>query len=325
MRAEAVDDEVIPGPSVVPARLHLARWDQLRVIAAVDTVAIHLTGDHALYGFGLPLFLVLAIALGVSKPDAPPTRRFLRSRLDRIVAPWLFWSAVLFGLRLLDAWRYDRPLLGWVEPEMLLYGPQIHLWFLPFVVVAGLLAHLVQRGRARSQVRNDTTAPMIAFALAALAIWPASLPARGWPFEQWLFSVPTIALGYGVGRCVAFGDLTRARLGTTAGFTLFVALGLAVSVLRPEASALFVRYVGGLALLVGAMWLPNVIDRLTPHLVPLMLGVYVLHLDVHRSLTKPVMIDLGIYDERWLRVAISFPLTMAIVFALRRTWLRRFL
>ena len=322
MRAEAVDDEVIPGPSVVPKRLHLARWDQLRVIAAVDTVAIHLTGDHALYGFGLPLFLVLAIALGVSKPEAPQTPRFLRSRVERIVTPWLFWSGVLFGLRILDAWRYDRPLLAWVEPEMLLYGPQIHLWFLPFVVLAGLLAHLTQR--ALAPIDERPFVPMIAFAIAALAIWPASLPVRGWPFEQWLFSLPTLALGYGVGRCVAFGDLTRARLGTTAGFTLFVILGLAITLVRPEASALFVRYVGGLALLVGAMWLPNVIDRLTPHLVPLMLGVYVLHLEVHRSLTKPVMIDLGIYDERWLRVAISFPLTMAIVYALRRTWLRRF-
>ncbi|MCA9613043.1 MAG: hypothetical protein R3B99_14870 [Polyangiales bacterium] len=323
MRAELADDGILPGPAVVPRRLHLARWDQLRVIAAVDTVAIHLTGDHALYGFGLPLFLILAVALGVSKPSAPTTGRFVARRFERIVMPWVFWSAVLFGLRVLDAWRYDRPLLAWVEPEMLLYGPQIHLWFLPFVVIAGLLAHLAQRALAKHDAGLAT--PITSFALAAMLVAPASFGVRGWPFEQWLFSLPTIALGFGVGRCVALGDLRRARLATTAGFALFAALGLLVTWWRPEALPILVRYVGGLALLVGAMWLPNVVDRLTPHLVPLMLGVYVLHLEVHRNLTKPVMLDLGVYDERWLRVLVSFPLTMLVVYGLRQTPLRRFL
>jgi hypothetical protein len=330
VRADVVPDELLLPEATRPEakrRVHLARWDQLRVVAAVDTVAIHLTGDHALYGFGLPLFLMLAVALGVSKPDAPPTSRFLARRAERVLAPWLFWSIVLFGLRVFDAWRYDRPLFVWLEPEMLLYGPQIHLWFLPFVVIAGLAAHLAQRlltQRLRFRV-DRPGAPMAAFAIAALLLVPASQPARGWPFEQWLFSVPTIALGYGVGRCVAWGNLARARLGTSAGFALFVALGLAILVVRPEATPLFVRYVGGLALLVGAMWLPNVVDRWSPRLVPLMLGVYVLHLEVHRNLSKPVLLGLGVYDERWLRVVVSFPLTMLVVWGLRQTRLRRFL
>ncbi|MEZ4247840.1 MAG: hypothetical protein R3B99_06345 [Polyangiales bacterium] len=88
---------------------------------------------------------------------------------------------------------------------------------------------------------------------------------------------------------------------------------------RPEALPILVRYVGGLALLVGAMWLPNVVDRLTPHLVPLMLGVYVLHLEVHRNLTKPVMLGLGSTPTSvGFRVLVSFPPTMLVVYGLRQ-------
>lgn len=56
-----------------------------------------------------------------------------------------------------------------------------------------------------------------------------------------------------------------------------------------------------------------------------MLGVYVLHIEVHRHLGKPALQALGLYDERWLRVLVAFPLTLLAVLLLRRTPLRRFL
>ncbi|MEM1415197.1 MAG: acyltransferase family protein, partial [Myxococcota bacterium] len=145
--------ERAPAASVADARrVHLEGWDRLRVLAAIDTVGLHVNGSHPLFGFGLPLFLILAVALGVSKRAPRPTRRFLGRRVDRILLPWFFWSLALLPLCALRETIYGRPAFAWLEPEMLLYGPSIHLWFLPFILVAGLAAHGLHRVFERSIV-----------------------------------------------------------------------------------------------------------------------------------------------------------------------------
>ena len=80
-------------------RLRFENWDRLRVVAALDTVALHLTDRHALLGVGLPLFLMLSVALGVSRPAPPSTERFVRRRIDRVIVPWIFWALAIAAHR----------------------------------------------------------------------------------------------------------------------------------------------------------------------------------------------------------------------------------
>ena len=306
-------------PPSPPGRVRLEGWDRLRVLAALDTVGMHVAGEHVFFGFGLPLFLILAIALGVSKPGPRPTARFLSRRVDRILVPWVFWSLLLAGERALHTAMDGKAAFAWARPEMLLYGPRIHLWFLPLILVAGLLAHLAHRatGSRRGHPGGATFALLLAAALLAL---PAHLGAVGWPFEQWLFSVPALALGFALGRRLAHApDLPTLRRQLLAAFGVFVAGALLVAWLVPASGAYGVRYAGGFGLLVLAACLPNVPDRLTRRLTPLMLGVYVLHPVVYLWVIKPALEGLSLGHVGALRVGLTFPATMLLVAALRRT------
>ncbi|HJL20429.1 MAG TPA: acyltransferase [Sandaracinaceae bacterium LLY-WYZ-13_1] len=309
---------VLPGRAAVhaaaPSRLHLTSWDRLRVIAALDTVALHLGGQHAIFGFGLPLFLILSIALGVSKTEARPTGRFLSRRVERILVPWAFWSVVIVGLRCLYEVREGDPAFGWAEPTMLLYGPRIHLWFLPFILGAGLAAHLFHRVVRRS--RLAVLAAVLASGALLLVPPLLSLP---WPFQQWVFSLPAIPLGFALGRALAFErSLARLRLLLGAGLVTFLGLGLIAWAMDPRAGLYAFRFAGGLGLLVVATFLPNRADRWTAHFTPLMLGVYILHPVVYLWLVKPLMCAVELNHVLWLRVVLAFPATMLSVWALRK-------
>jgi len=304
------------------SRVYLASWDRLRIIAALDTVAVHLTGYHVFFGFGLPLFLILSVALGVSKREAPTTRRFLARRSERIVAPWLFWSVVLAVWMVLRAYAREQPLLGWAEPRMLLYGPRIHLWFLPFIVVAGLVAHWAHRHLPKA----GRVSIIAAIVLAGGLLWLPPQQTLGWPFDQWTFALPTLPLGYALGRSLALaGDLRQFRLWATGSWVLFCAVGLAVVALEPRAGGFLFRYAGGCGLLVGGAWLPARGDSLTRRLAPLMLGVYVLHPALYSWTLKPLFLVLGLHPFLWLRVAVTFPFAMGVTALLRQTPLRRVL
>ena len=308
-------------PAGASGRLHLESWDRLRVIAALDTVALHLAGEHAMFGFGLPLFLMLSIALGVSKVEPRSTQRFLSRRIDRILLPWVFWSVVIVGTRALYGWIHQGDAFGWAEPAMLLYGPRIHLWFLPFILGAGLVAHLVHRAVGASKA-----AMFVAMLLAGVALLVPPRFETEWPFQQWLFSLPAIPLGFALGRALAFErSLPRLRLLLGTGFVVFVGLALIAWGLDERAGIYGFRFAGGLGLLIAATFLPNRPDRLTNKLTPLMLGVYVLHPVVYLWLVKPAMNAASINQVGWLRVVLAFPLTMLVVWGLRKTPLKRFL
>ncbi|RLB51873.1 MAG: hypothetical protein DRJ42_16055 [Deltaproteobacteria bacterium] len=302
-------------------RLHT--WDQLRIFAALDIVGLHLTGEHALYGFGLPLFLMVSVALAVSRPAPQPTATFLRRRTERVLIPWVAWALTFVFLRAYFTWTTGNEPFGWAEWRMLFYGPRVHLWFLPAIVVAALAAHLLHRATQHL--------PPLASALPALFAGVALLEVAphvefGYPFDQWCFTLPAVGIGYALGRAISMErhDLGRLRLLVTAGYALFGVLVGVLMVGDPNISPFVLRYVGGVSLLVGALWLPNRLDRFTRHLAPLMLGVYILHPAVWGIFIRPIQNLLGLGAVDWLRVAITFPLAIFLVWLIRQSRLRRF-
>lgn len=206
---------------------------------------------------------------------------------------------------------------------MVFYGPRVHLWFLPFIVVAGLAAHLLHRRLGEGDAIKHATVAMGAAAL----LLPVTLRLDlGWPVDQWLFSLPAIPLGYGLGRLMASErSLPRLRIKLSAVYVVFVALGLVALVLEPAEAHYTARFLGGLGLLVGATWLPDQKDPITAKLVPLMLGVYVLHPAVHGIFIGPWLEALGLGDVSVLRAGVTFGATMGVVALLRLTPIRRFL
>ena len=145
----------------------------------------------------------------------------------------------------------------------------------------------------------------------------------GWPFEQWLFSVPALVLGFALGRRLAHApDLPTLRRHLLGAFGVFALGAWALSLAMPETRVYGFRVAGGFGLLVLAACLPNVPDRLTRRLTPLMLGVYMLHPVVYLWLVSPLLTQASLGDVGPLRVGLTFLLTLLLVAALRRTRLR---
>lgn len=63
---------------------------------------------------------------------------FGRSRAQRLLLPWLVWSAIYGAMKLAEVAVTGVPLRHEFAPWMWLVGTAIHLWFLPFAFVTSL-------------------------------------------------------------------------------------------------------------------------------------------------------------------------------------------
>lgn len=311
------------GTAAKAADTHLHNWDRLRVLASLDILGSHLTGTHLLGGVGLPVFLMLSIALAVQRPVAGDPDGFIRKRLTRVVVPWVFWSVVIADELTVRAAASGEPLFGWARANMLLYGPEIHLWFLPFSAAASIAAFGLQRAVPASLPR---TAAYLAFVIGALALGLCPIFERGWPIEQWGFSLPAVCIGFGVGRLLSSdSDHRTVRLELALWAAAFAVIGSLLARSSLEVAPYAERHVGAILLLAGALWLPNLPDPLTRRLVPSLLGVYILHLFVFREVVEPLRHAFDVELGGQLRVGLDFVLTVAVVSLLRQTPLRRVL
>lgn len=114
-----------------------------------EIVAFHLSGRLPLLdGLGLPIFLLLSIAFSVVSAEKRGLSHVASMRFRKIGLPWIFWWFVYAAFMSLLAVHRGRPLTGVFTPLMVLYGPSVHLWFCPFIIMAGVgmaLLHLWTR------------------------------------------------------------------------------------------------------------------------------------------------------------------------------------
>lgn len=163
----------------------------LRFVAALGIVWFHMQAPGQPFAYAaLAVFLVLTADLSAGSLERGGTAAFLRGRVTRVLVPWLAWSG--FYLALLIARGADLPDFAG-DWRAVLIGPEIHLWFLPFVFLASVLVLAAQAWV--SFARSLTVVLVAAVAGAAL-----SLVAHNWanlpePFAQWSFALPPFLLG----------------------------------------------------------------------------------------------------------------------------------
>ena len=117
---------------------------------------------------------------------------FLRGRTRRLVVPWLTWSAFYATLKLGEVVITETTLSAEFAPYMILTGPALHLWFLPFAFVVSLLAYpLVQLARFDSLFLLPVLLTTIAL-FFLLIQQDRTFPI---PLIQWLYGAPSICLG----------------------------------------------------------------------------------------------------------------------------------
>lgn len=240
--------------------------DLARFIASFGVVVAHayaLENDWVGH-ISLGLFLILTAFLAMQSAQRSGGRYPFLARAKRLVLPWLAWSLFfrLVALKVSDdpgKWQLLT------DPWSLLVGSTIHLWFLPFVMLAMALVEPVGR--------LITTPQRLAIALAALIV--LSMPlflahdlGLHAPLPQWSFGFPVYILGLLLGVAHPMGR---------AAWPLFAAVLLSGLGLVISGGAAWSLTVVGAVLAFEAFWRLPLRGKWLPPLGQAAFGVYLIH------------------------------------------------
>jgi surface polysaccharide O-acyltransferase-like enzyme len=231
---------------------HNASFDIARLVAIFGVVLFHAGAPGGQVGLGgLVFFVMLLPYFGLRSRTS--LAQFARSRATRLLWPWLVWSIIYGGLKVLDVVESGRPISSEFEAWMWATGPALHLWFLPWAFVAGCAVHILGRALPRSLLGVLGASVALAGSwVLALAPWPT-------PVAQWIFALPGLGLGLLLAAYPSTGLwLSVAVLALAAGLGWFAGLlqaavalaGVAVCVTLPLAPSLWTRGIADAALVV---------------------------------------------------------------------------
>lgn len=180
--------------SVPAAGLHRQSIDLARFLAAFGVViAHHMLSPVDLIGHtSLSLFLILTAYLSGASAERHGGSFPWVKRARRIVIPWLVWC-LLYRIEEFVITDGPEKYAILTDPWSLLVGPVVHLWFLPFIMLAMALVQPVSR-----LVRDERG--LLLGLIALLVLWPPLnwvvefVPAQP-PLPQWGFALPFYVYG----------------------------------------------------------------------------------------------------------------------------------
>lgn len=186
--------------------------DYARLIAAFGIVLFHAHAPGAAIGYAaLPFFLILLVVMSVPAANRMPFGPFAQGRAKRLLTPWLIWSGVYGALKLAEIVVTKAHFASEFAPYMILTGPALHLWFLPFALVICLAAYPAAR-RGSGPLSAALAVAGLAFLMAQQDL---TLPV---PLAQWLYGMPAVCLGLAL--AIGKGRLTQQIL-LLCGFVTF--------------------------------------------------------------------------------------------------------
>lgn len=177
--------------AAIQAPKHQKRYslELLRFFCAFSIVWGHLGAPRAEIAYaGLDTFIILSVALSTRASMRHPLRPFMAQRARRILLPWLYWS--LFYLVLRGVTQGPAAVFTITDPLWLLVGPEIHMWFLPFLFLSAPLAYSathLPHGRVFGGIFVLLAVPL--GCTAYYLEWIQALPI---PFIQWAFALPAL-------------------------------------------------------------------------------------------------------------------------------------
>lgn len=281
--------------------------DLARFLGALGIVWFHESASFTWIGYAaLPMFMAFVLYFSLFSAGRRTGRQDAFLWGKRLLVPWLAWC-VIYGLaKVVDAMVKDAPLSSEFDTWMLLTGSKIHLWFLPFAFVAGLLI----RQAVMSLHYSDRTfwALNIGFVAIQLAsFWLLTSFVMERPLDQWLFVVPACYLG--VMLCAADGKQLR-----------LLAVCVAAAIAFAIASSLGWHH--GVAQMVIATIMCTAVltiqiqaSATTDFLSSIALGVYLIHPLIHAVLLR--LVDLQPYT--WAFALLVLALSIMAIAVMRRT------
>ncbi|RYF25405.1 MAG: hypothetical protein EOO42_03820 [Flavobacteriales bacterium] len=178
--------------------------DNLRVVATVAVVLLHVTAPFALkFGsisnsnwwiansldslvrFCVPVFVMLTGALLL--PRTHTLESYLKKRVVRIILPFLFWSAIYIAhyfSRLTHNFEFTISSVSQIIGNKLFYGASYHLWYIYMIIGIYLILPIIS-----TWVRNASEKEIVYF----LALWLFSVIISNSLFKDY---VPDFNLKY---------------------------------------------------------------------------------------------------------------------------------
>lgn len=239
--------------------------DIARFVGALGIVWFHEHAPFAWLGYAaLPMFVAFLLYFALATADRAGTDR---RRGTRLLLPWLAWSVIFGAAKVVDALASGAPIASEFDYWMLLTGPKIHLWFLPFAFFAGwgLIALL-------PIIRRHCSFPALWFLFAAVQVGMFFVLTEftfGRPFYQWLFVVPAVFLGL----MLYLADGDRVRLLSVAAAAA-LACWLAASFGWQHGA---VQTMIAASVCAAVLMLPLAASPVTGLLARISLGIYLVH------------------------------------------------
>lgn len=251
-----------------------------RLLAAFGIVFFHVGAPGAGIGYAaLPFFLLLLVVLAFPGAQRQTLFAYLHGRAQRLLMPWLIWSAVYAALKLAEVSVTGAPLRSEFSPGMVLTGPALHLWFLPFAFATCLALYPLAQLARRSH--PESLALLLAGAGVAILLvrQELSLPV---PFAQWLYALPTVCAGCAL--ALVWGRMP-AMLGILGGFVI-------VALLSGAHTGLLQIVLAGSALILCVLC-PLPATAFAQRAGTLSLGVYLAHPLILSVLTRTTRLPEG--------------------------------
>jgi peptidoglycan/LPS O-acetylase OafA/YrhL len=182
--------------------------DLLRGLAAFGIVWFHAGAPYSQIALsGLTIFLALLILLHAG-PDRAASR-IISQKADRLVRPWIIWSSIFVLAKFAQALIEDQSLSSEFESRMLLTGPSLHLWFLPFGFVLVVALTLVERHISLSQA--SVFSCLLVAGVPALPVAALAAPfVRERPWTEWLAAMTPVLLALALRSAAA--SVSRRRI-----------------------------------------------------------------------------------------------------------------
>lgn len=245
---------VLKAPVRTPARNDAI--ELLRYVCAIGIVWFHLGGPYAWVGHAaLIVFIILSVNFALAQ-DLPTWGR------KRVLSLWLFWSVIYAALKIVQSVVHGQDVIAEFEWWMLITGPALPLWFLPFIYVAnGAATSYNRRVGGRTSWIEVLMLPCLT--LVSIALIPLS---PGVPFSQWLLGASGVFMAIALFRA-------KHDMRYLVALAVMLTCAFLAGIDHESRMLLFALCVAALAL----SGLPDWQSAFAGQLGAISLGVYVLH------------------------------------------------
>lgn len=175
-----------------------ATFDYARLLAAIGIVIFHVGSAGAAIGYAaLPFFIMLLVFLAFPSARQLRFSDYAGTRIKRLLWPWVVWSGIYGVLKLGEVVFTSASLASEFAPWMLLTGPALHLWFLPFACVSCVAIWPLARCVPSLPPPARVLCSVACIGLAVAIMMAGHLFQTVQPVSQWIHAAPAVVLGAG--------------------------------------------------------------------------------------------------------------------------------